>query len=124
VSEIRLLVACLPTMLSGIIRQAVEEEPDLRIIAERVTFDGLERAVSATRPHVLVVGAAGGALPPACARAMYERPHPGTLSISWDGRVTGAYRLRPDGIALNDLSTSDIVAAIRELTRPIPELED
>jgi hypothetical protein len=122
-SEIRVLFASLPGMLSDIIRQAVENEPDLRVAEERATLDGLADAVGRTHPHVLVVGSGDAALPRECLRAMLDRPHPNTLSVSLDGRLASAYRLRPYGVVRENLSAADVVAAIRELHRPLPELE-
>lgn len=123
-SEIRLLFAALPTMLGEIIRHAVQSEADLRIVEEKDALDDLSEAVARTRPDVLVVGVDDGILPRECARVMYELPFASTLTISQDGRVSSAYRLRPERILVESVSTGGIIEAIRELSLPPPELRE
>jgi hypothetical protein len=106
-------------MLSDIIRQAIEGEPDLRITDERATLDGLAEAVGRSHPDVLVVGSSEAALPAECLRAMFERPHPNTLAVSLDGRRTSAYRLRPHGVMRENVTTAGVIDAIRELRPPL-----
>jgi DNA-binding NarL/FixJ family response regulator len=124
VSEIRLLFASLPTMLSEILRTAANGDPDLKIVEEMPTLEGIAEAAGRTRPDVLVVGVEDGGLPRECARAMYERPRASTLAVSPDGQIASAYRLRPYGIAMENASSGEIIAAIRELSLPPPELRD
>lgn len=121
-SEIRVLFASLPGMLSDIIREAVEGQPDLRITEVHDTLDDLVEAVARTGPQVLVVGSVGAELPRECLRAMFERPHPNTLTVSLDGRRTTAYRLRPHGVVRENLTAAGVVEAIQELGEPLPEL--
>jgi hypothetical protein len=123
VSEIRVLVASLPTMLSDILRDAIAREPDLLIADERATLDGLAEAVARCRPQVLLVGSAGAELPRECARVMLDRPHPNTLTVSLDGTLTSAYRLMPHGVVRESVSTAGVIDAIRELNRPLPGVE-
>lgn len=103
-------------MLSGIIRQAVADEPSLRIVDELAELDQLPDVVSRLRPDVLIVGADGGELPVECARSMYTPPHPRTLAISADGRITSAYWLRPQGVRMENVTPAGIVEAIEELS--------
>ena len=71
------------------------------------------------RADVIVVAAEKGALPAECTRLMYERPHTRTLSISPDGRSTSMWRLRPYGVTTENISPEGLVAAIRDLSRPL-----
>ena len=123
-SEIRLLFVSLPGMLSGILRVAASREPDLRIVEELGGLEGVSEAIDRTRPNVLIVGTEGGGLPGECALAMYDLPHTGILAVSLDGAVATAYRLRPQAVSIEDVSTRRIVEAIRDLSRPPPELRD
>ena len=121
-NEIRLLFASLPTMLSEIVRDAVEAQPDMEILYEARTLAELEGARWG-RADVIVVAAEQGALPAECTRLMYERPHTRTLSISPDGRLTALWRLLPHGVTMEDVSPEGLVAAIRDLSPPLPSAE-
>ena len=121
-NEIRLLFASLPSMLSEIVRNAVEAQPDMKILHEASTLAELE-AAPWPRADVIVVAAEKGALPRECTRLMYERPHTRTLSISPDGRLTAMWRLLPHGVTVEDVSPDGLVAAIRDLSRPHPNGE-
>lgn len=105
-------------MLSEILRSAAGAEPDLRVMEECQTLDGLAEAMERTSPHILVVGSEEAELPPECARLMYDCSHPSTLSISRDGRHTWAYQLRPHGERIDSVSTAGLIEAIRELKCP------
>jgi hypothetical protein len=122
VSEIRLLFAALPAMLSEILRQATEGEPDLRIVEERPGLEDLKVAAARSSVDVVVVGTEGGVLPRECASLMYERPRTSALAVSLDGTTASAYRLRPHGISMANASSGQIIEAIRELSLPPPEL--
>jgi hypothetical protein len=122
VSEIRLLFAALPAMLSEILRQATEAEPDLHIVEERPGLEDLTVAAVRASADIVVVGTVGGALPRECASLMYDRPRTGALAVSLDGRTAAAYRLRPQGIAMENASSGQIIEAIRDLSLPPPEL--
>jgi len=122
VSEIRLLFAALPAMLSEILRQATEGETDLRIVEERPGLEDLTTVASRASVDVVVVGTEGGELPRECAKLMYERPLTSALAVSRDGTVASAYRLRPHGISMENASSGQIIEAIRELSLPPPEL--
>jgi len=119
-SETRVFFAALPGMLSEILRDAAGGEPDLRIMGECETLDGLAEALERTHPHVLVVGSDEAELPPECARLMYDCSHPSTLAVSKDGRHTWAYRLTPHGVQVDNVSTAAVIDAIRTLSCPLP----
>jgi hypothetical protein len=110
-------------MLSEIVRTAIEAQPDMAILYEARTLDELEGPSRRLRPDVIVVAAESGGLPPECARLMYEWPHPRTLSISPDGRTSSMWRLLPQGVATENVSTAELVEAIRDLGRPVPSPE-
>jgi hypothetical protein len=109
-------------MLSEIVRDAVEAQPDMKILHEARTLAELE-ATPCPRADVIVVAAEKGALPKECTRLMYERPQTGTLSISPDGRLTSLWRMRPHGVTMENVSPDGLVAAIRDLSRPLPSGE-
>jgi hypothetical protein len=113
-------------MLSGILRHATASDPAVRIVAEVGTLEMLSAAVANTRPHVMVVGVGEGEaeLPKECARLMYAIPHPRTLTISSDGQVTSAWRLRPQGKRMENISPAEMLEVLRELSDPPPELRD
>lgn len=111
-------------MLSEIVRQVAASESGVRVVGEMKTLEGLSEAIARTAPDVVVVGSEEGILPKECVRSMYEPPHPRTLVISSDGRITAAYRLRPQGVRMDDISPAGIIEAIRELSLPPPELRD
>ncbi|MQA90393.1 MAG: hypothetical protein GEU90_09165 [Gemmatimonas sp.] len=123
-TEIRLLFAALPKMLSEILREAASGDPELRIVEEMTSLEGIAEVAARARPDILVVGSDGSSLPKACVRLMYDLPLAGALAVSRDGRPVSAYRLRPQVSAMENASTREIVAAIHELSLPPPELRD
>ena len=114
-SEIRLVFAGLPQMLSEIIRNAAGATKDLKVVDERGTLAELAEAAHRSHPHVLVVGSADGRLPSECVPLMYESPHTGTVTITDDGTRTTAFRLVPRGEPIENASAGQIIEAIREL---------
>jgi hypothetical protein len=123
-SEIRLLVASLPSMLREIVRSAIEAQPDMAILYEAGTLEEMARAPRTYDVDVIVVAAEQARLPKECARMMYLRPHPRTLSISPDGTATAMWRLLPQGVRMENVSPDGLVGAIRDLGRPLPNTEE
>lgn len=122
-SETRVLFAALPAMLSEILREAAGAESDLRIMGECKTLEELAEAMEQAKPHVLVVGSDEAELPAECERLMFDCSHPGTLSVSRDGRQTWAYHLRPHGTRIENVSTEGVIDAIRTLKCPQADRE-
>jgi len=107
-------------MLSEIVRNAIESQPDMAILYEARTLQEMEGSSRRLRPDVIVVAAEAGGLPAECARLMFEWPNPRTLSISPDGRTSSMWRLLPQGVASENVSAAELLEAIRELGCRVP----
>jgi DNA-binding NarL/FixJ family response regulator len=120
VQPIRIVLADMPRKLHDIIEVLVAPHADLRIVARHVGRDSLPFVVSTTGAEVVIVGLYGTESPNALDELLYECPKIKVLATTSDGRGTYVRELRPNEIALGDLSPQNLLDAIRAV-HPPPE---
>jgi hypothetical protein len=117
---IRIILADMPRKLHDIIEAVLAPHGDLRIVARLVRRDALPFVVSSTGAEVVILGLYGAEPPSALDELLYEFPKIKVLATTGDGRGTYVRELRPNEIALGDLSPQSLLDAIRAV-HPPPE---
>ena len=112
-SRIRIVLAQLPTMQYGMVRNALESEPDMEVIGGLVELDQLRQAIESAAADVVVLGAQDSALSDLGSELLYQYPHINVLTLSPDGRQAFLYQIRPYQTVVEDVSSRGLLEAIR-----------
>lgn len=114
--QIRVLVCDIPEILREIVVGLLAKEPDFDIIAPRSAATGLSEAVERYAPDVLVSGAtvARNGADGTYAELFSAGLRLKVITVAEDGRHGYLYRLRPERVALGELSSECLVKAVRE----------
>jgi DNA-binding NarL/FixJ family response regulator len=119
VQPIRIVLAEMPRKLHDIIEAMVAPHVDLEIVAELVARDGLPSVVASTQADVVILGLSGAEAPSVVDAFLYQCPKVKVLALTTDGRGIYVRELRPNEVALGDLSPEDLLEAIREVARSL-----
>ena len=111
--RIRVLLAEMPPLLCGIVRETLENEPDITVVAELARGAALHPALTRARPDVVVVGTIepGGFAIPRGILASY--PLMRVLMLADTGRSAVMYELVPHHTPLGEVSPRALLDAIR-----------
>jgi len=114
-SNIRVLISDVPTMLREILEQVISSEPDMAVIPEPAVRPAIDDRLS---PDVVIVGT-GDSQPADEARALLARwPHSHVLIITARGQRVFKYELLPRGVDLGEMSPLQLAMAIRAAISP------
>jgi DNA-binding NarL/FixJ family response regulator len=102
----------LPPLLSDIVRQLVDGEEDMQVLAEIAAARELLQAARAARGRVVVL-TAGDAPSRDLLELLPDLPRARALAVSDDGRRAVLCELEPRCSALPETSPEEIVRAIR-----------
>ncbi|MBB5076372.1 hypothetical protein [Nonomuraea endophytica] len=109
--RIRVALAGVTATLSRVVRDALDQEADLLLVAEE--SGEIRILLDVGRADVVIVNLAGGELPPMVERLVDEYPDIGVLGVDLDHGRGLLYRLRPTLVAIDPLSPATLAAAIR-----------
>ena len=112
-TPIRVLLVGMAPILRDIVRQAVERQEDMEVVAEAAEGHRLRAEVEGSGAGVVIVGLEDADAVEACAAVVAERPATKVLGLEADGRRGILYALRVPRVALDDLSPEGLVAAVR-----------
>jgi hypothetical protein len=101
---VRVAVVDLPQMLSEIVKDILNQAPDVAIVDP----DGPEEV------DVAIVAARGDELPPTGHVMLLRRPTVKVLTISGEGRHAHLYELLPHRTPLGEVSAETLLAAVRD----------
>lgn len=107
----RIVLIDMPRMLRDIVKELVLAQPDMQIVGEYEADTSLGAAVERTEAEFVISGvptdeAGAGAL-------LGERPHVKVLAVEADARQTFLWELRPQKVALGEISPRTLLGAIR-----------
>jgi DNA-binding NarL/FixJ family response regulator len=110
--RIRIVLIDMPPLLRDIVRDAIDREPDLDVVAERAAA-GLRETVEREEPDFVIVGTDTAS---ETVRAVVgERCSLRALELRSDGKESILYELRPHRVSLGELSPATLVQTIRDL---------
>jgi len=105
-------------MLSDIITDIVNCQPDMEMVGMATGRVSLTEAVAEADADVVVVGLPDADLPSEYAVLLGARPQTRLLGVSGDGRHAFLYELRPYRRTLGEVSPEALSEAIRTAVRP------
>jgi hypothetical protein len=115
VKPIRILLVEVPPLLTGILKDVVEHEPDLEYVDAVSLADALERVLpqAHTALDVLIVGATEAENPGLAGSLLMASPGTRVLMVANDGTRAVLYELYPVKTEVGDVSPKGLVHAMR-----------
>jgi DNA-binding NarL/FixJ family response regulator len=112
--QIRIVLAGMPRMLREIVREIVQRELDMTVVAETADQAELVRLLGGRQAEVVLAGTEG--LRGADVDRLFDRhPRLKLLAVSGVGSEAVLYELRPRKVALGELAPGTLTAAIRDV---------
>jgi len=112
-SRLLILFVGVPLMLLEIIADAVAEQTDMEVKDSFDTCDALLSVEPPPTADVLILSTTSDGLAKACGDLLYAYPKARFLAITNDGRGAFLYKLRPQRLAVGELTLDALLAAIR-----------
>ena len=112
----RVILGTMPPLLGDIIRATLGRQADVEVAAEVGVHTEIVSAVSDTNAHVAILGIAPdgwSTLSQLLGELLGHHPRLTIIAIASDGRSGYVYRLLPRTTAIDDVSPSSLVQAIR-----------
>jgi hypothetical protein len=109
--QVRIVLTEVPQELRLLVDRVLAVEPDFFLVA--VAGGELAVLLEADGADVVVVAMRAGQLPPVADRLLDEYPRIGVVCVDVAAGCGGVYRLRPDYLAVEEISPETIAAAIR-----------
>jgi len=116
-NRIRIVLAELPPMLSGIVKDTVSSQPDMAVVAEFSERSALLHALKTGGGDVVIVGTKEPDEPSVPIHVLAACPHIKVLMLETQGRRAALYELRPQRRSLGDVSPRRLIEAIRQQGR-------
>ena len=113
VHTIRVILGEMPGMLREMIGAAIDEAPDMTVVATVDDRSMLASSIAQTEADVLVVSAPDGQGAEALQPLLYRQPRLTLLTIGNNGHSTALHELRPYTLTLGEVSPAELVDAIR-----------
>ncbi len=110
----RVVLAALPRMVSGLVRQVLADHPDIEIVAEVGVRADVVPLLATTRAAVAIVGLAEGESPLECSTLLRAYPGLSIVAIAADGRTGYLCDVRVQVGVLLELSSDALLAALRQ----------
>jgi DNA-binding NarL/FixJ family response regulator len=119
VLSIGILLVEMPRMLHDVVRNIIDAEPDLSVVAERVAVGAVADCVERERPDVVVLLAKSGSPPEMCEELLSRFPELAVVALENGGLRGSIYMLRPTRFRVAEISRTELVTAIRRAARPL-----
>jgi len=113
-TRIRILLVALPALLRDILAETLAREPDMEIVGTVTTRAELDELARPLYANVVIITANGDDAWTLAARLTHDEPHAALLAISVHGDRATLYVANRQPLALDDVSPSAIVQAIRD----------
>ena len=107
-------------MLQDVVGNIIGVEPDLRVVAEGVGADALLERVALERPDVVVLSSESGSPPAICEELLSQFPGLTVVALEERGKRASIYMMRPMRVRLAEISSAQLLAAIRRAAGPVP----
>lgn len=109
---LRILVVGMPRLVRDMIERTIKAQPDMEVIVDEHGVDGLG-GDGGSAPDFVVCGLDFPWLPDEFRTLLEEQPRAKVLGIDAAGGHAYLYELRPQRVAIGEVSPEDIVEAIR-----------
>jgi DNA-binding NarL/FixJ family response regulator len=109
--QVRIVLAEVPDELRRLVERVLASEPDLFLVG--VAGSELTVLLEAEAADVAVLAMRAGRLPAVADRLLDEYPRIGVVCVDVAAGRGAVYRLRPDYLAIEEVSPRTIAAAIR-----------
>jgi hypothetical protein len=113
VRRIRILLAGMARMLLGMVTDIIAAHPEMIVSGHALKAADLPAAARKARADVVILAEPAGRRRQDHLKLLYSRPHLKVLSITSDGRRFFLYELRPQRVALGEISAKSLIQAIR-----------
>ena len=113
--KIRVMLASRPKMISDVIRNIIERQPDMLMVGEVIDPIKLLFATKETEVDVVIVTPlkADGE-PKICSHLLAEHPRLKVVTLSSKGEAAYLHQTKVDTLRIDDPSAQAILCAIRE----------
>jgi DNA-binding NarL/FixJ family response regulator len=116
----RILLIGMSYLTRGIVEEALRAQPDMAVVDALDSEDALLAVARRLHPDVVVAGVDGPELPERCRALLVEQPHVRVIGLE-DDRRGHRHELAPLRTDVGDeLSTEELVAAIRAAAQAEP----
>ena len=112
----RVVLGTMPPLLGDIVRETLFHQTDVEVLAEVDTRDEVDSAVTHTGAHVAILGISPGdwnTLSGLLGDLLASHPRLTVIALASDGRNGYVYQLQPRTVAIDDISPTSLVRAIR-----------
>jgi len=113
VTRTRVVLAAMPRMLAGLVRQMLSGQSDIEVVAEVDALGDLAPLFATRRAAVAIVGLADGESPLQCTTLLRAYPGASIIAISADGRTGYVCDVRLQVGVLLELSADGLLGALR-----------
>ena len=120
--KIKVLLASRPKMLSDVVRNMVERQPDMEVVSEVLDPIELLFAARATSVDVVIVTPLDSdGETKLCRHLLAEHPHLIIVALSAQGEAAFLYGSRSPKKRVDEPSEQSILGAVRAAMKPISE---
>ena len=118
--KIKVMLASRPKMISDVIRNIIEHQPDMTMVGEVIDPIKLLYAIRETSVDVVIMTPikANGE-PKICSHLLAEHPWLKVVTLSAKGEVANLYQTGAPKLRIDEPSDQAIISAIREALLPI-----
>ena len=120
--KIRVLLAQMPNMLGDIIGQILVSMPDVMLVERIGDGKDLLTAVRRTRANVVLAERGADDERETYAPLLYARPRLRIIAVAGDGSTGLLYELRPQRIAVGEMSADALAKAVRRRPTAITDV--
>jgi chemotaxis response regulator CheB len=111
---IRVLLIDIPKMLAEILRSLLADRPDMMLVGEATDDQTNLDVLVELEPDVVIVGLPDSDIPAVCVDLLMKRPGIRIIGIGGGGSRGVVYELRPNRIALGEISPRALIGLIRD----------
>jgi DNA-binding NarL/FixJ family response regulator len=109
----RILLLGVTAMFADLVRAIVDADRSVEIVGDVADASELLAASAETDADVVLVTLADGDLPPSCRDLLAERPRMRILGLAGNARQGFLWELRPNRVALGEISPPTLLAALK-----------
>jgi DNA-binding NarL/FixJ family response regulator len=118
--RIAILLVAMPRMLRDVVANIVGVEPDLCVVADGVEAGALVERVEREQPDVVVLSDESGSPPAICEELLGRFPQLSVVALEARAQRASIYMMRPMRLRLAEISSTQLVNAIRRAAGPAP----
>ena len=121
--KIRVLLANRPRMLREVLREIIEDQPDMEVVGEVLDPLDLLMAVRNMKADAVILAVKDSEEPGLCSHLLAEYPNLAILCLALEGKSAFIEQLCPRRLEIVDPSEDKILSALRHAVRAPCSLE-